>query len=83
MPSVPDEAPLCKKALRPLHRERERHEVRQGEASSKGVTESDVRGHPQSWALEISYVERERKGGQTSTHCGETNSNFALNLVFV
>lgn len=48
MPSVPDEAPLCKKALRPLHRERERHEVLQGEASSKGVTEPDVRGHPQS-----------------------------------
>lgn len=44
MSSVPDEAPLCKKAIRPLHRERERHEVLQGEASSKGVTEPDVGG---------------------------------------
>lgn len=68
MSSVPDEAPLCKKAIRPLHRERERHEVLQGEASSKGMTEPDMRG---------------RKGGQTSTHQAETNSNFALNLVFV
>lgn len=83
MPSVPDEAPLCQKALRTLHRERERHEVLQGEASSRGVTEPDVRGIHSPRALEISYVERERKGGQVSTRQEETHSNFALNLIFV
>lgn len=44
MSCVPAEAPLSQKAIRPLHYQRERHEVLQGEASIKGMTESDVRG---------------------------------------
>lgn len=41
---VPAEAPLCQEAIRSLHYQRERHEVLQGEASIKDVTEPDVRG---------------------------------------
>ena len=87
---VPAEAPLCQKAIRPLHYQCERHEVLQGEASIKGMTEPDVRAPgcfglctapPQSREQEISYKERVRRGGQAGWK-QYSYTNLAMNLVF-